>query len=108
MTHPIDPHPDLDQPAADPPAVGSRLDYPARPADTVFFDGCIAFGSLNGVGQITVGVTRMGMSADGHFASDRVPVLHLRASVPALHDLRRSVDMILAAMETAGPGDVLN
>ena len=106
MTHAVDP--DLDQPAADPPASVSRLDYLARPAGTVFFDGCIAFGSLNGVGQVTVGVARMGMSTNGKYSSDMAPVLHLRASVPALHDLRRSIDMILAAMTTAGPGDILN
>ena len=106
MTHSIDP--DLEKPAVEPSEGGSRLDYPARPAETLFFDGCIAFGSLNGVGQITVGVTRMGMSTDGKYGTDMTPVLHLRASVPALHDLRRSIDMILASMEMAKPGEVIN
>ena len=108
MTKPTDnltTAPDLraNTPRSDAPPVGIASD-----ARALLFDGGAAHCLYHGISNIALTATRIGADADGKLAMDEVTVAFLRGSIPALRQLRYSIDKLLKVAEPSLSGEVIN
>ena len=73
-------------------------------APLIFFEGIPAFGTLNGVINVTLSTHRTLVGPEGIPATEQVVVAYLRGSVPAARILRDAIDKALLLAEPTGEG----
>jgi hypothetical protein len=88
------------------PSVGNGISAIASAtAPFIYFDGVPFYGLSNGVGSVTLSVTRQIASGpDNSVVSDHVLVAHLRGNLIAIRALRAALDGILLMSEPAPEG----
>jgi hypothetical protein len=69
-------------------------------APVIYFEDAPFFGLLNGIGKVTIQVSRHAARApDGGVLADYIFVAHLAGNVPAIRNLRAALDGILLMAE---------